>query len=204
MTYFPPWLRSVEAELGHAAAVQLTVGHSHACERLMLQGQAQFMRLTYYDNVKSLLGPRQFQSLVLMLDRMVLVSAPVSPGSPKPMYILPGLPDAPVPYLSYSAESGMGQIMELTRSQGPEAWLHPAFISQSSFVLISMARNGRGVVWAPHRLVAEDLAAGTLVRSGSEIWDVPVEIRLFRPRTRQSNAAEAFWPAVHRCGGVFG
>lgn len=115
------------------------------------------------------------------------------------MYGLPGAPDVLLPYLSYSVESGMGQIMELTRSQRSEAWLHPAFISQSSFVLISMARNGRGVGWAPHRLVVDDLASGALVRSGPEIWDVPVEIRLFRPRARQSTAAEEFWSAVQRC-----
>lgn len=197
--YFPSWLRSIEAELGRASLVQLTIGHSNACERLMLQGQVQFVLRTYNSGVTSLLAPQQFDSIVLMPDRMVPVSAPETAGSARPLFALPGSPDAPLPHLSYNAESGMGQIMELTRSRWPETWLRPAFISQSAYVLISMARDGRGVGWAPHRLVAEDLAAGILVRSGAERWDVPVEIRLFRPRARQSRAAEEFWSAVKRC-----
>jgi hypothetical protein len=45
-------------------------------------------------------------------------------------------------------------------------------------------------------LVSEDLAMGRLVRAGAEMWDIPIEIRLFRPREPQSSAAERFWTIV--------
>ena len=59
-----------------------------------------------------------------------------------------------------------------------------------------MAREGRGVAWSPQSLVLDDLTAGRLVRAGPEDWDIPIEIRLFRPRAPQSAAAEKFWSIV--------
>jgi LysR family transcriptional regulator, hypochlorite-specific transcription factor HypT len=47
-------------------------------------------------------------------------------------------------------------------------------------------------------MAAEDLAAGRLVDAGGGGFSVGVEIRLFRPKRRRSNTAEAFWEAVSR------
>jgi DNA-binding transcriptional LysR family regulator len=47
--------------------------------------------------------------------------------------------------------------------------------------------------WSPLSLVAEDIAAGRLARVGNVAAEVPVGIRLFRPKARQSPAAETFW-----------
>ena len=59
-----------------------------------------------------------------------------------------------------------------------------------------MARDGRGVAWTALSLITDDLAAGRLMRAASKESDVPVEIRLWRPKARQSLAAEAFWAKV--------
>lgn len=59
-----------------------------------------------------------------------------------------------------------------------------------------MARQGRGVAWLPRTLVEDDLSRGELTRVGGGAWDVPVEIRLYRPRARLSAAAERFWGLV--------
>ena len=97
-------------------------------------------------------------------------------------------------FLVYSAESGMGRILAATRAQdGQPAWLDPVFTSHVAAVLKTMARNGRGLAWSPMSLIEDDLAQGALVRAGDASWDIPIEIRLFRPRSRQSQAAEAFW-----------
>ncbi|MGL1194689.1 LysR substrate-binding domain-containing protein, partial [Vibrio parahaemolyticus] len=60
-------------------------------------------------------------------------------------------------------------------------------------VLRAVARDGRGIAWLPLSLAGDDLAQGALVRAGDPEWDAAVEIRLFRPRARQNQAAEAFW-----------
>jgi LysR family transcriptional regulator, hypochlorite-specific transcription factor HypT len=34
------------------------------------------------------------------------------------------------------------------------------------------------------------------MRAGGPSWDIPVEIRIFRPRARQDEKAEHFWAAL--------
>jgi DNA-binding transcriptional LysR family regulator len=60
-------------------------------------------------------------------------------------------------------------------------------------VIAAMTRDGRGMSWSPLSLVAEDIAAGRLARVGDVAAEVPMGIHLFRPKARQSPAAEAFW-----------
>jgi DNA-binding transcriptional LysR family regulator len=92
----------------------------------------------------------------------------------------------------------MGRILNAARAaNGPLAWLEPVFTSHVATVLKTMAQDGRGITWSPLSLVKEELERGTLVRSGSAEWDVPMEIRLFRPRARLSQTAEQFWSMVN-------
>ena len=87
----------------------------------------------------------------------------------------------------------MGRILAAARAQHQQpTWLEPVFTSHVATVLKTMARSGRGLAWSPLSLAEGDLAQGALVRAGDTSWDIPIEIRLFRPRSRQSQAAEAF------------
>jgi LysR family transcriptional regulator, hypochlorite-specific transcription factor HypT len=63
-------------------------------------------------------------------------------------------------------------------------------------VLRTMALAGHGAAWIPLSLVDRDLKSGALVRAGGAGWDIPVEIRLFRPLALQSKTAEALWPLL--------
>lgn len=91
----------------------------------------------------------------------------------------------------------MGRILsaawqEAGRGRLPE----PSFTSHLATVLAMMARDGRGLVWSPLSLVADDIAAGRLIRIGAPDDEIMIEIHLFRPRARQSQAAERFWQRV--------
>jgi len=123
------------------------------------------------------------------------LSAPAGPGDAAPRHPLPGSPETPTAHLAFSAASGMGRIVSATRSAGaPATWLTPVFTAHLAMVLLIMAREGRGMAWLPLSLTRQDLEAGRLVRSApSGDWDIPMSIRLYRPRARQSPAAEAFW-----------
>jgi DNA-binding transcriptional LysR family regulator len=61
-----------------------------------------------------------------------------------------------------------------------------------------MAREGRGLTWAPRSLIENDLASGRLMRAGAENWDIAIGVCLFRSRARMTNAAEAFWSTVQK------
>src|SRR3546814_21048389 len=69
----------------------------------------------------------------------------------------------------------------------------PVFTSHAAAVLHAMARDGVGVAWLPMSLVHRDLALGSLSLAGDESWHIAVEIHLFRPKSRQSAAAEELW-----------
>lgn len=63
-----------------------------------------------------------------------------------------------------------------------------------------MARDGHGLAWAPLSIVADDLERGRLVRAAGTDSDIPIEIRLYQPRARQSSAAERLWALVSSQG----
>jgi DNA-binding transcriptional LysR family regulator len=102
-------------------------------------------------------------------------------------------PDS-LPYLAYTAESHPGRILAAAwAAAGQHPPGEPAFSSHLATVIAAMARDGRGMWWSPLSLIAEDIVSGRLARVGNAAAEVPMEIRLFRPKARQSRAAEALW-----------
>lgn len=198
LTFFPSWLRALEAR-ARLGAITLSSDSMEACERLMLAGQAQFLLCHAHPAAAGRLDAESFRSVVVGGDRLLAVTAPDAAGRPR--HLLAARENgesAPLPHLSYSRESGMGRILEAVRAVQPlPAALDTVFTSHLAAVLRTLARDGRGVAWLPESLIAEDLARGSLVHAGvpagDERWTVPVQIRLVRPRARQSKAAESFW-----------
>jgi len=194
LTFFPAWLTSLD-EKRPVGTVSLVADHMQACEQLMLRGQANFLLCHHHSAAGTRLDAQAFASVALGSDTLVAVSAATETGQPR--FLLPGAPERILPFLAYTAESGMGRILTAARAQHQQpTWLDPVFTSHVATVLKTMARSGRGLAWSPSSLVEADLAQGTLVRAGDQAWDIPIEIRLFRPRSRQSKTAEAFWAHV--------
>jgi len=193
LTFFPSWVRSIEALSAQEVSIQLTADNMAAAEQTMLQGRAQFLLCHHHPAAATVLDQRNFACITLGSDRLVPVSTKIADGE-GPLHALPGTENAPVCYLEYGPESGMGRIVAAARAAGgPVAHLAAVFRSHAVLVLTAMAREGKGVAWLPESLVAEDIAAGRLIPAGDETWSVPMEIRLYRPRARQSPAAESFW-----------
>jgi DNA-binding transcriptional LysR family regulator len=142
----------------------------------------------------------------LAADVLIPISAPVAKSGrggrrgkkAQPRYALPGAPAAPLPYLAYHPGSGVGRLVtSFLATKDPAAWLVPGFAAPV-MLLIDMAREGRGVTWAPMSLVRADLDNGRLLRAGGEDWDLPISVSLFRTRARMTRAAENFWNAVRK------
>ncbi|MEA1651693.1 LysR family transcriptional regulator [Nitrospirillum sp. BR 11164] len=199
LTFFPAWLRRVETTLPFNINVQMVANHMEICERMMIQGQSQFLLCHHYPAASTLLAPAQFRSVHIGDDVMVPVSAPDADG--RPLHSLPGRADAPVAYVAYRPESGMGRIVAAALETAlPATHLKPTFTSHLAKLLVTMALDGRGLGWSPLSLVAEHLERGELVRAGDASWDIPMEIHLYRSRARQSPVAEKFW--AHVAGGA--
>lgn len=194
LTFFPAWLQDLE-QAGAPSNISLVTDSMADCERLMVEGQAQFILCHHHPATPTELDSAAFVALDIGADVLAPVSAPVGLGGAAPLHPLPGSPETPTAHLAFSAASGMGRIVSATRGAGaPATWLTPVFTAHLAMVLLIMAREGRGMAWLPLSLTGQDLETGRLVRSApSRDWDIPIGIRLYRPRARQSPAAEAFW-----------
>lgn len=191
LTYFPAWLRRMEADAPMNVTVELTADNMVACERLMIDGRAQFLLCHHHEAASTRLGS-DFRSVQLGEDVLLPV---ISPRLAEEVDL------AQAPHLCFTAESGMGRILAAAwAARGRSPPLRPIFTSHLASVLTTMARDGRGVAWTALSLVADDLAAGTLVRAAPVDEDVPIEIRLWRPKARQAPAAEALWSRIGKPG----
>ncbi|MBP0579400.1 LysR family transcriptional regulator [Labrys sp. LIt4] len=196
VSFFPNWLRTVESFESVQGTIQLTAAHMAACEQMMLRGEAQFLLCHDHPATTHMLASGQFRSIHVGADVLLPVSVP-RPDGAGALFALPGEPEAPLPLLSYTQESGLGRILAGARAlERSEAVVKPVFASHLTSVLVAMAREARGIAWAPLSVVADDLERGRLVRAASAENDIPIEIRLYRPRARQSPAAERLWALV--------
>jgi DNA-binding transcriptional LysR family regulator len=190
LTFFPPWLRRLESDEPLMASVQLIADSMVRCEQLMIEGRSQFLLCHHHAAAFNRLTGDRFRSVPLGTDILVPVAAP-SLASAELM--------ENGPYLAYSAESGMGRILNAAweqsgRSLPPE----PVFSSHLATMLVAMARDGRGLAWSPLSLVAEDIASGRLVKIGLPEDEVSIDIHLFRAKARQTQTAERFWQRLLR------
>ncbi|MCP3442164.1 LysR family transcriptional regulator [Bradyrhizobium sp. CCGUVB14] len=197
LTFFPDWLRQVEATLSFVPNVQLVANHMEACERMLLAGEVHFLLCHHHPAVVTALTTSQFRSAHVGDDCLIPASVPASRSGKAARFRLPGTEAAPVQVLNYRQESGMGKILDAVRATSPlGAHLKPAFTSHLAKLLVTMVQAGRGMAWLPQSLIADQLASGELVKAGGQEWEIPIEIHVFRPRSRLTPAAEAFWTHV--------
>jgi DNA-binding transcriptional LysR family regulator len=197
LTFFPDWLRGIETALSFVPNVQLVANHMEACERMLLAGEVHFLLCHHHPAVVTALTTSQFRSVHVGDDCLIPASVPAAKSGRVPRFRLPGTEAAPVQFLSFRPESGMGKILEAVRSTSPrKAQLKPAFTSHLAKLLVTMVQAGRGMAWLPESLIADQLASGELVKAGGKEWEIPIEIHVFRPRSRLTPAAEAFWKHV--------
>ena len=192
-TFFPKWVRSSENILA-LGNLNLVSDSMQACEQMMLRGDVPFLLCHHHEGMSSRLEIGQFKSIVVGTDTLVPLSAPDGDG--KPHWSLQG--GEPVPYLAYSAQSGLGRIVASHSGSDRAFLLETIFTSHLAATLLSMARAGDGLAWLPRTLAEEDIAAGLLVEAGNQQFTIPIEIRLFRPVARQRQAVEAVWSAFER------
>jgi len=187
-TFFPQWMRELEsrAPLG---TVQLISDSMQAAEDLMLRGQAQFLLCHHHPAAPVRCGA-QFRSAVVGRDALAPFVAPEGRDGPR-WRVNAGAQE--IPHLAYSAESGLGRILEALRIDERAPGLRTVFSARLAASLMTMARDGRGVAWLPVSLAEHEVVQGRLMRAAGPEWDVPVDICVFRPTARQSPAAETFW-----------
>ncbi|QDM14723.1 LysR family transcriptional regulator [Tardiphaga sp. vice352] len=188
-TFFPKWIREQEraAPLG---TLNLISDSMAACEQIMQRGRAQFLLCHAHRNSPNRLDADGFDSAVVGHDVLIPLAAPAPDGGA--LWSLDEATKAPIPYLAYSAESGLGRIVAAHKARKRRA-LDNVFTSQLAATLHSLALARRGIAWLPQSLAQDDIDHGRLVAAGGRASRIAVEIRLYRPHAHQGRAAEALW-----------
>jgi len=74
----------------------------------------------------------------------------------------------------------------------------PAIVCDSADAMLELAVKGLGVAWLPASLSAASIKRGLLKPLGGRADQVHFEIRMYRPKARQSPLVEAVWAATER------
>lgn len=190
--FFPAWVQSLGPAVS-AMPVRLLSDNMNECERIMLEGRAQFLLCHHLSASATRLGEADFRHAVLATDRLVPVSGRSASGDA--LFELPGTPDRPVPYIAFEDKSGMGRILTSSlRERARGLHLATVFSSHLAMVLKALAIDGKGVAWIPRSLAMDEMGSGgRLLPAGADEWGIDVEIVLFRPRARMPDLAEQFW-----------
>ena len=197
-TFFPGWIRR-HVRFDALGTLNLISDSMEACEQIMLGGEVHFLLCHYHADAPTRFEPDRFQSIPVGDDVLVPVCAPDAEGHPT--WPLPGTADRPARLLAYSQASGLGRILATHRAARPEIAaldLETVFTSHLAATLVTMAREGHGIAWLPLALAEEDLTHTRLVRAGSDEFDIPIEIRLFRASDCRNHAADELWGACRK------
>lgn len=195
-SFMPNWLRSLEPRVS-VGAIQCVSDMLQRCEALMLQGKVQFVLSHTHPHVQGQLEAANYPSIQLGTDTLVPVSSADDQGQPQHHLAATNRQSCVIQLLDYSAESGIGRILH--QILGPELdrlSIQTVFTAHLASVLKPMVLSGRGIAWLPQSLIVDDLETGRLVLAGTEQWQIPLQVRLYRDRSKLGQTAEMFWEAV--------
>ena len=195
-SFMPKWLRSLEPGVS-VGAIQCVSDMLQRCESLMLQSKVQFVLCHTHPHVKGQLEAAGYPSIQLGIDTLIPVSLADDRGRPQHHMASSNDLSCDIQLLDYGAESGIGRILH--QVLGPELGRLPiqtVVTAHLASVLRSMVLSGRGIAWLPQSLIADDLDARRLVLAGPEQWQIPLQIRLYRDRSKLGQTAEMFWEAI--------
>ncbi|NHF72014.1 LysR family transcriptional regulator [Paracoccus xiamenensis] len=189
-TFIPRWLMGI-ADPAEFGALNMVSDTQRQCLHLIQRAEANFFICHRGQSSLPVLPERQFRSQVIGRDLLAPLCAPDQKGQPRWR-----IGDAAAPVIAYGPASGLHAIIEAHWSTHGRPDMAPAMSSVLAATNMEMAKAGQGIAFLPLSLAEADLQAGRLIRAGAPVDDIPVEIAIYRPRSRLSPHCEAFWRKI--------
>ena len=191
VSFFPEWLNALQASVGdvlaHVNAVNVADG-----ARALAEGATDLLLVYHHPQLPVLLDPVRFPHLKLATERMAPYSAPLPSGEPK--FKLPGRAGSALSFLSYSAGTYLGQVVEvILLGAGGAPHLQRSFDTHMAEALKAMVVAGHGLGWLPQNCASRDVREGRLVVAGGIRWSCDLEVRLYRLVDRGNVMVERIW-----------
>lgn len=187
LTYFPHWLQRIEAKLGRIHT-RLRALNVHDAVLSLVEGGCDLVMGYHHPSHPVTLDPARYDTLTLGIEPISPYSAPQRIGRPR--YTLPGTPDAPTPYLSYTPNAYLGRMTEVIIGNAPtRLYLDRVYETDMAEGLKAMTIAGHGIAFLPHSAVEDAVAQGDLIRldragrgTPAGQFTLDMEIRLYRDK----------------------
>ncbi len=157
---------------------------------LMERGEVDLLCCYEHPATSVRLSGQRFRHITLAHDRLVPVSRANAGGRP-----LHELHNGPL--VAYAASLSLGALLhDHWRRSLPDAGQRTRYVCDSPDAIQEFVLKGLGIAWLPWSMVAADCKSKVLAALGSRSDEVHFDVRLYRPRARQSALVEAVWAAT--------
>lgn len=197
-TFFPDWYDETVARNGFFTATLSTGGAEEAILRLAA-GEVDLLIVYSSAHTRLLIDQDRFDWLSVAREVLVPVSALDAKGRAK--YRLAAGP-SPIPWLAFTRTLTLRAVLARHLAEMPNRpTLKPVYQADSYEAILAMARRGAGIAWLPQRLVADDVARGTLAIVGGKDWQIGFDIALYRRRHQPHHVLDAIWQSARAAAG---
>lgn len=194
LTFLPKWLKQFHLQTGDFNA-RVVAANVHDAVVALAEGSCDLMIGYHHPLVPILLDRDKFASLTLGHEEFIPVSAPDDRG--KPLFSLPGTPDAPLPYLAYTATTFMGRVVDMILNAADAPYhLRSCYEADMAMLLMKMVIERYGIAWLPMSAVAEDLESGRLTRAGGAEWAASLQICCYRAHSNTNATLDDLWRSL--------
>jgi DNA-binding transcriptional LysR family regulator len=182
-TFFPAWVSALRGTFGPIKSRLIALNVHDAVMRLV-EGSCDLLISYHHASQPYQLDADRYEMVSLGQEVVAPYVKPDADGAP--MFLLPGRPGQPLPYLAYAPGAYLAQMVELILKQSGVA-IHFDRVYETDMAegLKAMAREGHGIAFLPFSAVQKDLRAKRLVSATPH--DMPgmqitMEVRAYRER----------------------
>ncbi|CAM3654332.1 LysR family transcriptional regulator [Bordetella sputigena] len=176
------------------AQVEISTGRMQDVVIMMEQNTVDMLCCYEHPAMSASLSAQRYKYITFATDKLVPVSQVDSRGNPRHQLREGG---RPTPLIDYAGGLAMARILADRLETTPYA-LTPFMRSDSLDAALGAVAHGLGVAWLPWSMVVADCRRGALTALGGRGDEVAFEVRLYRPRVRMTEIAEAAWAATTR------
>ncbi|MBL4645193.1 MAG: LysR family transcriptional regulator [Rhizobiales bacterium] len=194
--FIPAWLKGLQSSI-ETEAFSVKTGCGNVDEYLsgLEEGQVDFF-ISYEDPSRTIFNnTEKFRSLLLGHETLIPIVSPDANGEPR-FWLPTAKPGNSIPYLHTYSNPLVWPIKAHIEKRFSDLNFEPIYESSIATAIKAMVLEGYGVAWVPKSVVAEDLAAGRLVRAATIEDDISLDIKIYSFEPNAEPKTEKFWQVL--------
>jgi DNA-binding transcriptional LysR family regulator len=202
LNFLPAWLKALATHFGEVRA-RVVPTNVHDSILMLVNGNCELMFAYHHPELPLHLDPAKYEHVTVGIDTLMPASRPNQRSAP--MYRLPGTAKQPLLHISYTETSYFGRCLSLLlgrASSTPALSLH--YESDMAEVLKKLVMEGEGIAWLPRSAIAAELDSGELVPAGPSMWNLEIELRVYRDASNRNEFLDSLWQHLRAVSPVAG